>query len=349
MSADNDEKSLAHAVVHHFGRLLHDVAAPQLPSELEAMDELRQLHAEHLNLRENLAAIAAGDLSKNVAYRGFVFGLIKRHVANLRHLTWQVEQVATGDLSQRVDFMGDFSDSFNRMVIQLHDTLTHLCEVQEALTELTESLRTEIAMRTTAVHALQESEARFRYLADHDSLTGALNRRSFLSLAEKGMRSARENAKPCCVAILDVDHFKHFNDTYGHVDGDTALKHVVRICTQSLRDSDSMGRFGGEEMIFFFADVNLETGYKVADRIRQAIADTPVPLAIGPVTITASMGLSVIQPEWEDERDPAFMQKMISMADFALYQAKQNGRNQVCVAPEMHPDFFLRQYTAPSP
>ncbi|MDL2274566.1 diguanylate cyclase [Desulfosarcina sp. OttesenSCG-928-G10] len=342
MPADNDENSLLHAVIQHFNRLLNDPVAPSLPPELAALEAVAPLHAQLLGLRENLTAIASGDLSTEVVYRGIIFGLLKRHVANLRHLTWQVEQVASEDFSQRIDFMGEFSTSFNRMVAQLHDT-------RQALTELAESLRSEISMRTMAVQALQESESRFRYLADHDSLTGALNRRSFLSLALRGIRAAHENTQPCCMAILDVDHFKRFNDTYGHVDGDTALKHVVRVCTQNLRDSDSMGRFGGEEMIFFFANVGLAVGHKVADRIRQAIADSPVVLACGPVTVTASMGLSVVLPEWEDLRNPAFVQKMISMADFALYQAKQAGRNRVCLAPELHPDVFSKQHVSICP
>ena len=206
--ATNKAKSLAFSAIQHLYALLNGAAVPQLPPELEDMEEMQTLHAHILELRRHMTLISKGDLSQDIQVRGYFAGLMKSHLANLRHLAWQVEQVSRGDFSQRVDFMGDFSRAFNNMVIQLDTTLTSLRTTEEALTRLTNSLRREVEMRTSAVNALKQSEARFKYLADHDPLTGALNRRSFLLIAEAGLKTAHQSGKSCCFAMLDVDHFK---------------------------------------------------------------------------------------------------------------------------------------------
>lgn len=337
--ANKKAKSLAFSAIQHMKALVDSSRVPEIPDELKDMEELRELHEHFLVLRKQLMLISRGDLSQDVQARGFAAGLLKSHIANLRHLTWQVEQVSKGDFSQRVDFMGEFSVAFNNMVMQLDTTLTSLRTTEEALTRLTTSLRREVEMRTSAVNALKQSEARFKYLADHDGLTGALNRRSFLIVAETGLKSAQQSGTACCLAMLDVDRFKIFNDTYGHLEGDLALKHVVALAQANLRQTDCMGRYGGEEFLFFFADADLEQGYRAAERIRQAIAQAPVQLESGIVNITASIGVCVVLPEWKGERDSGFLQRAIVMADAAMYQAKQEGRNKVCLAPVQHPAF----------
>lgn len=337
---DDNAHRLAHLAVEYLAGLLDAPKTPELPPELEGMDDLRMLSDNIIKLREHLLLIADGDLSRDLMTRGFIAGLLKKHVANLRHLTWQVEQVSLGDFTQRVDFMGEFSAAFNNMVVQLDTTLKHLRETKEDLTKLTNSLKQEIELRSTAVQALEKSKARFQYLADHDPLTGALNRRSFLQIAEGGIESARLKGRPCCVAMLDVDHFKRFNDTYGHISGDVALKQVVQVSTHALRQKDCMGRYGGEEFIFFFDDTSAETGFKVANRIREAIAQSPVEIDARSLPLTASVGVATILPEWEGVRDGTFLQKIINMADMALYRAKQEGRNRVCASTLVHPDEF---------
>ena len=339
----DDPTRLARLVVDHVSKMLNAPRPPELPPELESLDGLPDLSREFLELREHLVLIADGDLSQDLMVRGFMAGLLKKHVANLRHLTWQVEQVSLGDFSQRVDFLGEFSTSFNNMVVQLDTTLRHLRETKESLTKLTNNLKQEVELRSTAVQALEKSKARFQYLADHDPLTGALNRRSFLQIAEDSAERARLGGVPCCIAMLDVDHFKKFNDTYGHINGDTALKHVVQVSTHALRQRDCMGRYGGEEFIFFFDETSAEIGFKVADRIRTALLEEPVELESQTVGLTASMGVAVILPEWEGARGGGFLQKVINMADVALYRAKQEGRNRVCSAPVIHPDEYGEQ------
>jgi diguanylate cyclase (GGDEF)-like protein len=176
--------------------------------------------------------------------------------------------------------------------------------------------------------ALKESETRFKYLASHDPLTGALNRRSFLdrALAEFGAAAIRRI--PCCLAIMDIDHFKLFNDTYGHLAGDAILQHVVKVISQVLRKSDFMGRYGGEEFIFVFCNSIIETTGHIVERIRETIATSPINWEGKALTVTASFGVSVA-PEGRIPSDQSFMDELINTADSALYEAKKTGRNRV--------------------
>lgn len=333
MAEKEDDLSPEQHVIRHIDRLVNSPTVPEIPEKFANDKTFVALHDTLVGLRQHMTDISRGILLHDVRERGFLAGALKAHLAHLRHLTWQVEQVSQGDFTQRIEFMGDFSKAFNSMVIQLDTTLNNLRMTELALTKLTASLRRRVERGDTAVQALKRSEARFKYLADHDPLTGTLNRRSFLLFAEKGMKSAAQAHTACTIALMDVDFFKNFNDTHGHLGGDIALKHVVSQAGTSLRQTDSMGRYGGEEFIFFFGDANLEQGRRAAERIRETIAHAPVCLDSGHADITVSMGISTVLPEWEGERDARFLRNVIARADTALYQAKQNGRNRVEAAP----------------
>lgn len=314
------------------GKLLSDAAAPAIPAELAEDGEFCELYGRVLALRSILSQFAKGDLSQNIELRGFMAGSLKALQAHLRHLTWQVQQVEMGDLSQRVDFLGDFSASFNRMVIKLDATLSTLRQKEEELTTLTNTLQHEVELRSLALKALQTSEAQFKYLAEHDTLTGALNRRSFMELAKSELQTAMLAGTPCCVALLDVDHFKRFNDTYGHLEGDVALRHVAEMARVSLRHTDIMGRYGGEEFVFLFPGADLDNGILAAERIRLAIAGHPVVLGGQEVMITASLGVTVITQSTHSEFESDLLPHAIRAADVAMYSAKKEGRNQVRTA-----------------
>ena len=322
----------------HIQQLLSSPVAPELSPDLAGNDTLCQLHELLAGLRSILSNFASGDLSSEIRHRGFMSGTLKALQAHLRHLTWQVQQVEQGDFTQRVDFLGDFSSAFNNMVIQLDTTLSALRKKEEALTKLTQTLQQEVDLRSAAVLALRRSESRFKYLAEHDPLTDTLNRRSFLSLVTIEIQTAVLTSSSCCVALLDVDHFKAFNDTHGHLAGDEALRHLVRVAGSSLRQADLMGRYGGEEFIFFFSGSNIEQGVKAANRIRRAVELNPVELADKSVPIACSLGVCVILPEWQGERNEFFLQSAIDMADQALYAAKNRGRNRVVAAPSVPPE-----------
>jgi diguanylate cyclase (GGDEF)-like protein len=246
--------------------------------------------------------------------------------------------VEQGDFTQQIQFMGEFSAAFNNMVSRMDITLRELKTKETDLRTLAESLRKEINLRNTAVEALQESESRFKYLASHDPLTGAMNRRSFMERAEFELKSALARNIPCGMVMMDIDHFKIFNDTWGHQAGDEALRHVVSIIASMLRKDDFLGRYGGEEFVFFFSHADKRTGIAIAERVREAIAGNPVRLGTGAVSISASFGVVLAADVGQEREIPEapvkdsgdkFLETLIRYADLALYRAKQSGRNRV--------------------
>jgi diguanylate cyclase (GGDEF)-like protein len=325
-------------VLEHIRRLLKDNRVPKLTDELAEVPGFREIHNDLKAIREILYAFAEGDLSPGIPIRGIIPGCLKTLQAHLRHMIWQVQMVEQGDFSQHIQFMGEFSTAFNSMVNQMDITLKELRAKEADLRTLAESLRKEINLRNTAVEALQESESRFKYLASHDPLTGAMNRRSFMERADFELKSALFRKIPCGIVMMDIDHFKEFNDTWGHQAGDEALRHVVSIISSMLRKDDFLGRYGGEEFVFFFSHADKKTGIAIAERVREAIAGNPVRLGTGMVCISASFGVALAADAGQGEEDPELPVKdpgdklleiLIRCADLALYQAKQNGRNRV--------------------
>ena len=334
-----DEKSMvdneavdARTVAEHVKQLLHNPKPPVLTPELAAVPELAYVHDYLMEVRRQLGGYAKGDFSVDVRFRGVLAGMIKSLQANMRHLVWQMEQVKTGDLNQRVDFMGEFSTAFNKMVQQLADALTALHEKEKELVKITSELRQEVDKRGAALAALQKSEENFKYLAEHDPLTNLLNRRSFFAQAEVEFARNTIMDHPSCLALMDVDHFKRFNDSYGHLNGDLALRHIAECGCSALRSNDIMGRLGGEEFIFFFSKTNLEQGAHAAERIRKIIETSPVKLDTRRVPITASFGVVSIPPGLRPEHQQDLMKRALDLADQAMYDAKSQGRNRVCAS-----------------
>ncbi|MDL2229388.1 diguanylate cyclase [Treponema sp. OttesenSCG-928-L16] len=321
-----------YAALEHINKLLHDPSVPKLEGESADIPLLKQLHDELKGIREIMFSFSMGDLSPDIRIRGIIPGCMKALQAHLRHLVWQVQQVEQGDFSQRVEFLGEFSAAFNNMVRQLDSSLNALQKKEEKLVVLTDNLRNEVNLKKSAMEALQESESRFKYLASHDPLTGALNRRSFMERVLNEIKDAQENSIPCCLVIMDIDFFKVFNDTYGHLAGDAALQQVVKIAAKVLRKNDFLGRYGGEEFIFFFNNADLDTGCAIADRIREAIASSPVILQNTTASISASFGVTGM-PKEENLDETNCVQDLINTADKALYEAKRAGKNTViCIS-----------------
>jgi diguanylate cyclase (GGDEF)-like protein len=192
-----------------------------------------------------------------------------------------------------------------------------------------ESLQNEINQRNSTVVTLQEREYRFRYLAAHDSLTGAMNRASFMERAGRELRSALSAGEPCSIVMMDIDYFKRFNDTWGHVAGDEALRSVAGAVLAALRKNDFMGRYGGEEFVFFFGGADQQISAAIAERIRETIASKPINLNTGPVFITASFGVAAAEMDIDEYPGDEYVEQLINNADMAMYQAKKDGRNRV--------------------
>lgn len=159
-------------------------------------------------------------------------------------------------------------------------------------------------------------------LVDH--LTGAWNRNSmFQQLAEEYDRMVR-NQQPCCICMVDLDHFKNINDIHGHPAGDKVLHSVVNIVTAGLRKYDTIFRYGGEEFLLCLPNITIADASLVVDRIRQSIATSDMEISPSVVIrITASFGVAAMSEDLSIEEN-------IEVADRALLCAKVNGRNRIC-------------------
>lgn len=315
-------------LIKYFDSLINGQKRPELPSELTEDETASKLHEQLLELREIALSFARGDLSKEITIRGFIAGSLKALQANLRHLTWQVQQVEQADYTQRVEFLGDFSDAFNNMVVKLDETVNELRHREEELIKLNGNLQREVNLRNMAMEALQESESRFKYLANHDSLTGALTRRSFVEQAMDRLQKSFQQNNECSFVMMDIDYFKQFNDAHGHLAGDAALQHVVKASLGILRNYDIMGRYGGEEFIFCLAYTPLSIARHVAERICRTIENTPVAYNGNSYSITASLGVAAALPQ-DYSVEESFLLGVIKEADRMLYIAKQRGRNMI--------------------
>lgn len=159
-----------------------------------------------------------------------------------------------------------------------------------------------------------------------DSLTGLLNRRHFYTLAQREMDRLWRYHHPFALIMLDIDHFKLINDTYGHTVGDMALMEVARSCQETLRHVDVLARYGGEEFLILMPETNAPSAVQVAERLRLKISDLKIETDKGIVRITASLGVLLIK---EDNRQT--LDQMIEQVDQAMYRAKRHGRNRVAI------------------
>lgn len=162
--------------------------------------------------------------------------------------------------------------------------------------------------------------------ANTDSLTGLSNRRYFLVQAEQEIRRARRFARELSVIMMDLDRFKWINDNLGHAAGDSVLETIVRASLESLRESDIMGRLGGEEFAILLPETGLDAAMEVAGRLLEHIAETPVATTKGVVHCTTSLGVAHLV-----EADGS-IDDLLHRADEALYRAKNSGRNRVELA-----------------
>ncbi|HEX5311495.1 diguanylate cyclase [Aquabacterium sp.] len=171
-------------------------------------------------------------------------------------------------------------------------------------------------------------EMRLADLAQHDALTGLLNRRAILAYLDGLHKDRRQVHQPVCLMMIDVDRFKSINDQHGHAVGDEVLRKVAFCLKAQLRDSDRVGRIGGEEFLIVLGSTDLDDAQRVAERLRQEVAALTVNGSEGPLSPTVSLGLAQSHSNEEDWAD------VIGRADAALYEAKRAGRNRVVVAHE---------------
>ena len=170
-------------------------------------------------------------------------------------------------------------------------------------------------------HALGRAKEEAEKLASIDMLTGINNRRAFTELAKNQVEYCKRHEHPVSAIVLDADHFKNINDTYGHASGDAELQHLSQILQSLTRASDIIGRIGGEEFAVLLTSTNVKDAMLVAEKLKSWIADNPVHIEDEYFSITVSIGVAS-----DDKYD---LELLLNNADKAMYKAKRAGRNQV--------------------
>jgi|GEM_PF-1832889 len=166
-----------------------------------------------------------------------------------------------------------------------------------------------------------------QHLARTDVLTGINNRRYLFELAEHEFGVARRYQQPLSVIMFDLDHFKQINDTFGHATGDQMLESVTQTTRAQLRDTDLIGRYGGEEFVIILPVTSAQQAYLLGERIRTSVAALRVQAERSPATVTLSIGIAEMIHTPQDES----VENVISRADEAMYAAKRAGRNRTVI------------------
>ena len=286
-----DDEQLFDQAIAALRSLITQATVPDsLSPELKEHGEFMELYQRLQDVRILTAALAAGDLGQSVRSKGYLVGTLKALQANLRHLTWQAKRIADGDLTQRVEFLGDFSEAFNSMVV-----------------------------------ALDAAQTELQQLAATDALTGLANRRKFFEVAEAEVQRSLRYGYFLSVMMVDIDYFKQVNDTYGHQVGDLVLQAVAAALNGQVRDTDLVGRIGGEEFCILLPDTPLKAALNVGSRLLDATRQLRIPVPDHELEVTVSIGLT----DWT--RGDQEIATIMERADIALYQAKTSGRNRLVV------------------
>ncbi len=163
-------------------------------------------------------------------------------------------------------------------------------------------------------------------LAELDGVTGVFNHRHFRTLLEQEVERARGLERPVSLVMIDIDHFKRFNDAHGHQAGDEVLRHVAQLTARALRRSDAVARYGGEEFVVLLPEAAIEDALPVAEKIRAEVERNPLSVGgtLRPLHVTVSLGVAAFPA------DAINGPELVAVADRALYQAKSRGRNRVC-------------------
>jgi diguanylate cyclase (GGDEF)-like protein len=273
-----------------------------------------EVYAQTVRIRTLILTICLG-LLLAIGLTAYLLGLTI--VRPLDRLTNGAAKVATGDLGVQLPVVsrsevGYLTQAFNDMVARLRQGQEALATINKTLIEKNKELQT---------------------LSITDSLTGLYNRKHFMEALATEVARAKRHKHPCSVMMIDIDHFKKYNDTFGHQAGDDLLKKIGRIFTESLRSIDYASRYGGDEFIVLLPEVGSGGVVEVAERIRERVDAEALSSDAKMVVITVSIGVAAFP---EHGKNP---ETIIATADGALYHAKRSGRNRVVLASSnLQPD-----------
>jgi len=261
----------------------------------------------------------------SVLFLLFIWAFNRHLAAPLRELMSQVDEV---QLSPTIGKRIDLANIENNELWQLQENMNKMLNAMEK--NRGDLLEDEKAKRiwleeavTKRTEALQISNNKLKELASRDSLTGALNRGNFFETAQHLFVLSKRQKSVASFVLMDLDHFKQINDTYGHFIGDQVLIHFVHTIQDLLRRSDLIGRVGGEEFALFLPDTDNDNAFRIADKLRKAIGNSICEIEGQSVNYTVSLGV-----ESSEAKDQS-IDDLFKRADFKLYGAKDKGRNRV--------------------
>ena len=289
-------------------------------------------HHRHLLAEARTALIVVTVALMFLVLMALFVGLWQIVVRPIRLLAAAARRVRKGDLSTRValhsrDELGALARTFNAMARELQD-YTELLERKVA------DRTAELGARTHELEEvneqLNEAVERLDRLARTDPLTGLYNRGHFMEALEAELLRSKRSEQPFSVILGDIDHFKTYNDTYGHASGDAVLCGVSHALAEGVRETDTVARYGGEEFIVLLIDTPLAEALQVAEGLRDRVASTKVEDGDAQTlhAVTMSFGVAEHPTSGFDSKG------LIRVADVALYSAKTQGRNCVVVAQD---------------
>ena len=192
-------------------------------------------------------------------------------------------------------------------------------------------------MLTIAIHQysmhMRQKNGKLSHLLERDVLTNALSRFYVVKRAQEEIERARRTGRPLAVLLIDLDHFKNVNNTYGHLAGDITLQWIVETCQSTLREIDLLGRMGGDEFLVLLPETSLEEAHEIAKRMVQKVNQLEIKIANDIFIKTSiSVGIALYQPDHYAAKTEkidriTILQQLIAQADLALYDVKENGRS----------------------
>jgi diguanylate cyclase (GGDEF)-like protein len=255
----------------------------------------------------------------------FIWAFDRYLAGPLKELMSQLDEVQLNqNISKRINLSKTENNELNQLQDHINKMLTSINKDRERLLEDEQAKRNwledAVTKRTEKLQILNE---KLKILATRDSLTGTLNRGSFFEAAQQLFVNSQRQKSSASFILMDLDHFKMINDTYGHFIGDKVLIHFTHTVFKFLRKSDILGRLGGEEFGVFLPDTGINDASMLADKIRKAIAN--LALEIDGKTITYTVSLGVVSCEPKDYS----IDELFKRADLKLYGAKYKGRDRV--------------------
>ncbi|MCB8875061.1 diguanylate cyclase [Acidisoma silvae] len=308
------------------------------PLLVQTIDQFAQQHDELLrgDRAFGLMAPRLGDLHA-LYFSGDnpVHGMVERYVADAR----QVAALPPGSPTLKPLLADLFAAADGPLVLGLGEVVqAHQRRSDQQLAELADmqDVTLLVILMTLLMEALTIFRPMVRYvsgyarqlltLATVDPLTDVLNRRAFMDQGAQALARARTAAAPVSVLMVDADHFKRINDTYGHAGGDAVLKALAAALQAEIADPGLIGRYGGEEFVLLLPDMAVAAAWALAERLRAAVLRMTAESEGRPMSVSISIGLASAAAGDEG------LDRLLPRADQALYRAKANGRNRVEVA-----------------